>query len=447
MRIIKTFAVACVLVVTGGATARAFLNDNGIHPPPTTGTYGYNSFVPGSAGFPALGGTYVDPVFGGIVRRVTDAGSGTNDDDIYAHHWCNADGTKCFSTKGSVLRIYSPLTGATLYNNQPTGSGDLPRANLQWNPTDPDKYQRFESNRIVERTLATQTDVTLYTAPQAFNNMGGSLPWVDGSGDIFVLSWGGQARIWKRSTNTLYSGTAANFTSNGGWVSITPDGNYIVTAAGGSSTPQKEHYSYAVNHANASLASSHTQMWGLCGDHGVIASASNGKSYFISYGCHTTPGVWRIDVTLNQAGVSEAQQLASNQVLIPLAWADNDGHLSGNMRGANKDWVFLSSEDLSGDPRNGGVSGWRPWKSEIIAINIMTLEVRRLAHHRSRGLSSSYYAQPHVSSSWDGSTVIWASNMNGGSGDYVDMYVINNPLGSVAADTKAPASPKNLIIR
>ncbi len=32
-----------------------------------------------------------------------------------------------------------------------------------------------------------------------------------------------------------------------GWVAITPDGNYLVTAAG----PNKEHYSYAIDHINA----------------------------------------------------------------------------------------------------------------------------------------------------------------------------------------------------
>ncbi len=440
--LIQYFLLLILLILFPSHSFAAISNSSAVHAPPTSGTYSYNTFSPGAIGFPALGGTYLDPIFGETVRRITDVGGVTNDDDIYGHHWCNADGTKCFSTKDGVLRIYSPLTGATLYNNQPRGGGvELARANLQWHPTQPDKYQRFETNTIVERTLATQTDVTIFTAPQVFDNVGGSLPWVDGSGDIYVFSWGGQARVWKRSTNTLYSGTAANFTTNGGWVSITPDGNYVVTAAGGTATPQKEHHSYAINHATATLSSSHTQFWGLCGDHGVLASSNNGKNYFISYACHNTPGLWRIDITLDQAGKSESQQLASNQILIPLAWADNDGHLSGNMRGAMTDWVFLSSENLNGDPRNGGISGWTPWKQEIIAINVATLEVRRLAHHRSRGLSSSYYAQPHVSSSWDGSTVIWASNMNSGSTDYADIYAINNPLGgSSPAPTPTPTA-------
>jgi len=109
----------------------AAILDSAPHPPPTSGPFSYNTFKPGAAGFPALGGTYVDPVFGETVRRITDVGLTANDDDIYAHHWCNANGTSCFTTNGGGLDIYSPLTGVTQYTNQPVGSGDLPRANLQ----------------------------------------------------------------------------------------------------------------------------------------------------------------------------------------------------------------------------------------------------------------------------------------------------------------------------
>jgi hypothetical protein len=197
------------------------------------------------------------------------------------------------------------------------------------------------------------------------------------------------------------------------------------------------------------------QFWGLCGDHGVIASASDGHSYFITYDCQNNPGVWRADIALNQAGKTEDQQLAANKRLVPLAWENNDGHLTGNMRGALKDWVFLDTENLNGDPFNGGVTGWTAWKQEIIAMNIVTGEVRRLAHHRSRNLSSSYYAQPHISSSWDGSIIVWQSNMGVSSPkDYVDTYAIGfNPTGSPTGpppgppvDTTPPNAPTGLSI-
>ncbi len=62
-------------------------------------------------------------------------------------------------------------------------------------------------------------------------------------------------------------------------------------------------------------------------------------------------------------------------------------------------------------------------------MNVMTSEVRRYAHHRSRGIDSDYHAQPRISCSWDGSIILWTSNYNtplahpnGPQNDYADMY-------------------------
>src|SRR5205823_1452638 len=54
-----------------------------------------------------------------------------------------------------------------------------------------------------------------------------------------------------------------------------------------------------------------------------------------------------------------------------------------------------------------------------------TGEVRRLAHHRSRGMAGgSYYYQPRVNASWDGTQVAWSSNFGLNSPDYSDIYSI-----------------------
>ena len=47
------------------------LTDTATHLPPSSGLYAYNSFKPGTTGFPTLGQTYVDPVFGSTIRRIT----------------------------------------------------------------------------------------------------------------------------------------------------------------------------------------------------------------------------------------------------------------------------------------------------------------------------------------------------------------------------------------
>jgi hypothetical protein len=233
--------------------------------------------------------------------------------------------------------------------------------------------------------------------------------------------------------------------SSTGWTSITPDGKYLVTAAGNTGTPQKEHYSYSIDHNTQSIGSTPTQFWGLCGDHGVLVSASDGKNYFVTFACHANnPGVYRVDITLNQTGRTEADQQASNLPLILLDWPDNDGHLSAVSKGAFRDWVFFDSENFA-DAYNGSVAGWTAYKQEIVAINVLTGEVRRFAHHRSRGLGDgSYWNQPRISCSWDGSVVLWNSDFNISSPTgYADIYAIQSPLGPPGPPGTTPA-PQNL---
>src|SRR5438132_480357 len=86
-------------------------------------------------------------------------------------------------------------------------------------------------------------------------------------------------------------------------------------------------------------------------------------------------------------------------------------HLTTVAKGPFADWAFFTTED-SNDGFNGGVSPWFPYRQEVIGLNVMTGEVRRLAHHRSRSLGANYFYQPRVSVSWSGKFVGWASNFN-----------------------------------
>jgi hypothetical protein len=115
--IVRLFLVLALLEA-GSSSLYAAITDNGIYPPPTTGPFAYNTFRPGTPGFPALGGTYIDPVFGSTVRRLTDIGANRGEDDSYAHNWCNANGTYCFYTgrSKSPVSILNSMTGAVVYS-------------------------------------------------------------------------------------------------------------------------------------------------------------------------------------------------------------------------------------------------------------------------------------------------------------------------------------------
>jgi hypothetical protein len=70
-----------------------------------------------------------------------------------------------------------------------------------------------------------------------------------------------------------------------------------------------------------------------------------------------------------------------------------------------------------------------PFKQEIFAINILTLEIKRFCHHRSRALQSTH--EPRPSAAWNGGVILLASNMNDSSPtNYADVYGIIDPFAS-----------------
>lgn len=420
------------------------LNDSAVHAPPTAGAQNYNAMTK-----PALGASYVDSVFGETVVRLTDTEGLICYDKNYAFHNINADGTLSFHWVGNdFVQIIRTSDGTTYKANQPLGNDSR---EVRWSMTDPDKYYYWSGAALVRRNLAAQTDTTIHTFPSTLELMGGSANYQDRTDTYFIVKYSGTAKLWKfvgantttsALTGVLYTNAVTPLDANG-WVSITPDGNFIVTAAGPTAADQKEHYSYAVNHGTQTVSPTPVQYWGSNGDHGTLISASNGHNYWISSAAYCEGSVMRIDLEQNMAGLTCAQQVAANTILIPFAYSSDDYQFSSVSVGANADWTFMASVFYS-DSFGSAVAPWTyPWKQEIVAINAVTLEVRRFAHHRSRGITGAgeYFINPRVSCSPDGSFVLWASDFNDSTpSGYADLYGIANPLGISGGGTPpAPA--------
>ena len=434
------FAAACqgttgVASTPPSTFATSFLSDANPHVPPTVDPNGYNTFTPSLlVGFPAVGGTYTDQIFGGIIRRLTDTVGRPNQEDIYGHHWANANGSLAFSRQldlaGLNFKIINTTTGAEVYTNQPLGSSQF---DIAWDAIDPNRYYYYEGANLTCRNLAEQRNV-VKTFPSPLERNGGSLNTQDRSGRYFTVRYGGSNKVWDSQSDIIYSGSVTTVNPTG-WVAITPDGNFLVTAAG--PNPNKEHFSYKIDHATHSISPTRVNFWTLCGDHGALVSATDGHNYFITFDCDSAPpdtGIWRVDITSPQTPSNVAKQHNDNLQLLKLAFipvTTNEGHLSAVSKGPNQDWVFYDSETLRGDPFSSASpfvpfnNNWLPYEQEIIAMNVTTLEVRRYAHHRSRGIDSDYHAQPRISCSWDGSIILWTSNYNRQLpplNDYADMY-------------------------
>jgi hypothetical protein len=412
------------------AGAATYVTDGAVHAPPTTGTYAYyasyGTFGPDQSGFPRVGQTFVDPVFGSTIRRLTNDMRSRSDSEIYSKNgYFNADGTLMHHRTPSGHAIVNTTTG------QVVRSGVAFNYDSSFAPDNPDVWYSFAKGdtTLYRYSVATGARTVLTRFPGALGDLGGSVDWIDRSGRYMVLHIGGATRVYDRQTDSLYAGSIpGSYGANGGWRGISPDGNYVIT-----STPPTSSHSWRIDHANQRVSTTPVLFWTLCGGHGDVVSASNGRTYYVTFDCHTTGSIYRADVALPQSAANVSQQLSQNKKLVQLAsWSDVAGHFSRVSKGALRDWVFASVE--SGDDGfSSRVTTWRPYKQEILMMNVLTGEVRRLAHHRSRGLSSSYYAQPRVSATWDGRLVAWASNFGLDDSGYADIYALT--VGTVSGST------------
>jgi hypothetical protein len=428
-----------VLAVSG------LLDDRVSHPPPTTGPLAYNSLVPPLT----IGASYVDPAFGATVTRLTTDHA---QDDIYARNmWWNADETRYFH-QGKIINV---VTNRVEYMGLPLSRELCVNAgcnNEGFDPVDPNVYYYHSGSTIRKITLqagGTWTESVYFTAPSALKDLGSTLNWWDASGRYFLVRYGPEPSVYLYDRQNLAAGPYANpvrgdnSIDQNGYIGISPDGKFLVgwQQVGGQIRPGAN-VSWAVNHTTRSVAAVPTIFWSLCGDHGSFLSASDGRNYYFSFNCWNGPGVWRADITNQANGLSAAQQeaLPNNRRLLALnSWDDGNGHFTTVARGPLKDWGFVSLED-SRDAFNGGTSPWRPYRQEIIGINVVTGEVRRLAHHRSRSIGGDYFSSPRLSASWGGKYVSWASNFN--QNGVVDVYAAR-----FSATSTAPIPPQNLRVQ
>lgn len=407
--------------------------------PATISSLDYNAFKPTAGAFPGLLGSYLDTAFGSVnaegstvVRLTEDSPTDTQGQDLYAHHWLNCDGTYFFyqntsgtkevrsTADGSVVRSGVPYTDET-----------------SWHPTDPDKFFYHSGATLREYTVSTGGNTILFTFAASIGEMGGSQDNVDATGTYFTFvynSGGNGARVWKRGDAAVYTGTLPSPVT-GGYFHMTADAQYLIRVDNSTFT------AYPLNHSTKTVGAGFPFWTEIDGDHAGFASCSDGKVRMLRMDNFDDGALWIVEVK-DQTGKTGAQMRAdaANTSLLPFAYAF-DGHMSGVGKGTFQDWVFMETEypdDTINRVTNAG--NWIPYASEIIAVNLRTQEWRRLAHHRSRSaLDLAYDNQPRVSCSWDGSAIIWASNMNitSAGGGKIDIYGIFNPLGTSSSSFEA----------
>jgi hypothetical protein len=406
------------------AAAFPGLTDNLTHLPPFSGPYAYDTFTPAAPAFPALGETYIDPVFGTTIRRLSDIypGTGTTGSGIIygINGLWNADGTAYLSDTPQGVDVIDPATGETIRANvpYPYTTNDA----VSFDPVNPDIYYYTAGSHLQQYNIRTGVSSTVKTFSQSLRGLGQSADWIDKTGTYFLLNLNGSLRIWNKQSNTLYNGAIPVSGIPPGWAGLSPDGKYVIVSL------NPKHFSYKVNHAQQQLSTTGTMFWDACYDHGDVMSASNGRTYFIIGACLYDRAIYRVDVALNQAGKGAAQ-LSSNVRLFPTNAPNvtGSGHFGCGAKGVNQDYCYASEEDSADQIGNPGP--WYPYKQEIVLVHMLApYEVYRLAHHRARPVTD-YCRSPRVNANWDGTKVVFASNMSAqGDGQdcgYSDLYVID----------------------
>jgi hypothetical protein len=443
----------------------AYIGDATVRMPPAQGAQAYGVFGPGDPAFPRRGSWYVDPVFGTTVRRITAEFPYPVHNDIYSKNgFWNADGTLMFHhTSTGAKNIVSTHTGATKCGNVP-GNFDG-----SFDPIDPDTWYWFDDggSRLTRFSVARCRNVDSVSFRGRLGALGGSVDWIDSSGQYMVLNLGGVIRVVKKAATvpatlpaatSVYGGASVAANVGGGWIGISPDGKYVVTSS------DDGYRSYALTHTTATMGAG-VRFWTLCGGHGDLVSASDGRTYVITFDCHGVDlvngvelgaAVYAVDVTkeatADPAGISRQREPPNRKLFGLASWNDADGHFAGVSKGRLRDWAFVSIE--SKDDAFGAAvdTFWtRPYTQEILMTNALTGEVRRLAHHRSRAVHDNYRHQPRVSAGWgdcSGVSVAWASNFGQTRMDrrgrstrpyvgYSDIYVIDVDGATVPPDPKA----------
>jgi hypothetical protein len=379
------------------------------------------TFIPENAGFPDLGQTYVDPVFGTTIKRLTKTPhnlSGYDGGDIYERQgWWSANGTYfvhtcCDSTVNGIRTSDGakfPLTNA----------GYPARVDASCHPVNDNEFYYYSGTNLIRQLISTGATNVVHNFGTALGPLGGSLDIFDNTGQYMIvnLGTGGGVRytVYDLVNNIVFSG-GSTFDAGGGYATISPDGNNIIVV-GGTSTTHK--YKYAIDKTNHTVATADTQFTAdqSGSDHGNLCWASDGNVYFVNINNDNNPAL------LQRTNIATGAVTTFFTYPTDAYFGAQPDHFSCVKRGTYKDWMFGSSDQtnlrtptVEGDiiSSSDPFTNWKKMQNEIYMVNILTGDLRRLAHHRSRQPTATwaYRFLPRVCAYWGGTSqhVAWVSN-------------------------------------
>ena len=385
---------------------------------------------------PAWRGSFVDPVFGTVITRMSDLSQSPvstptpNNAIIYEYPpavpiskdktWITMfarGGTN--SGWGGVFRVSD---GALM--SSWISPGNAMESGFHWSPTN-DNIGWFQSNRwscridmpsgtITQLYRPTRADGSQFTYSDARGN--GSVShtnrWHAFHASTYQSALPNEWQVYDRLSNSLYKRIdAPDYTA--GLFPAPYSG--LVVAGGDTETHDTKLYDIDFNYIRrlSRLVS-----------HGDVALGSGGDEYYLYMAQLQTQrddvGWWGFTkVRLSDGLTTKVPGFDGGPIYAY--------HISGCISYSHPGWCVLSHySDVLPSPFI------RPGEHEVWLWNFETGEVRRLAHtHNTPEVGKDYWSETQASSSWDGNAILFKSNWGAPTIDrQVHTYMITPPTGS-----------------
>jgi hypothetical protein len=398
-RRLVSLVIPFLLSITGAAFAQQ--TDSATYVPPD-----YYTLRP-----PASGKSYVDPVFGSTITRMSnsrdepDVAKGVGTLSFVSNEYStmspfNADNSR-------ILGLHFSYFG--LYDRSGRFTTDLKvcaSCEPRWSRTDPNVLYFVSGNRLERLNVSTGRASVVHTFREYESISGKGESDISVDGDHLVFAGDDRSVfVYEISTDTkgpVFDTGGRGFDS----LYITPNNNVTITWLESGTTRWS-----GIEFFDRDMT--FQRQVARAGGHMDVTRDANGDEILLwTNSADPTPLCLNAIVKIR---LSDAHQTC----LISLDWS-LAVHVSAPDTGG---WFFMETY-APGDPAPDS-EGWKAYTNEILRVKLDGTEVRRLTHHRSRPFTSYNYT-PRVSSSWDGSRIIFNSNfgLDGPSTLYTDAYLM-----------------------
>ncbi len=388
----------------------------------------YDTLVP-----PSIGGTYVDPVFGTTIQRVSNALTTPNADQGGNLTWIENEysAVSAFNSNNSNFILlhqsyFALYTGAGVYLH------DLPleinaTSEPRWSRTDNITLYYHSGNMLKSYNASTGAIAVVHAFSEYISISGNGEMDISLDGDHFVFA--GDNRyifVYQLSTDakfTVFDTAGTSFDS----LYITPKNNVIVSwyPTGTARYAGQELFDTNMNflrqvgradghkHLTRDTDGSEVLIWTNSADPQPIANCQNGIVKIL---------------------LADATQTC----LAQLDWS-----LAVHITAPDGNGSAYFETYAPGNPEPG-TPAWAPYTNELLQAKLDGSGVIRVAQHRSRPWNS-YNYEPKMTVSRDGTRLLYASNYNlqgidGYASQYSDEYLI--VPGTAAVTPVSPTSPQ-----